>query len=197
MGEEFIKIFSLIQSLSSTVSGLKNTSPLVDFIKKEMQFKTSNRKNANKSKNKMVKLLRKGQVLQDNEGFQAIKEKFDLQNEEIIVYHKIDINGIIYTSSNQTNKNSDSCFISSNGFFGLTEYFFNHKEKCYVLAKKIVRLCNPFFCDEHQQKKASLHYCHISTEVFIEEVEKIKKLALIKVDDSYFISDYSISHLFN
>ena len=51
MGEEFIKLFSLMQGLTSTVNGFDSKSKLVKFIKEEMYFKTSNRKRVGKSRN--------------------------------------------------------------------------------------------------------------------------------------------------
>ena len=44
MGEEFIKIFNLIQGLSSKCSSISTYSRFYHFIKNEMKFKTSNKK---------------------------------------------------------------------------------------------------------------------------------------------------------
>ena len=49
--EEFIKLFSIMQSLGAAVSELNVNSRYVDFVKKEMKFKTSNRKRINLESN--------------------------------------------------------------------------------------------------------------------------------------------------
>jgi hypothetical protein len=54
MVEELIKMFSLIKSLSATVSNFKLNSALFDFIKKNMLFKKSNRKKTSGLKEKLV-----------------------------------------------------------------------------------------------------------------------------------------------
>ena len=141
MGEELIKMFSLIQSLSSTVREFDKNSELNDFINKNMLFKTSNKKRLKKAKDQMVvKIISKSEILDDLIIMEAIQKKFGVIPEEIKVYKKIDLNGVIYTSSKLNTKYCDSCFTTIEGGFGNIEYFFNYNDKFFVAAKKIVRL---------------------------------------------------------
>ena len=81
--------------------------------------------------------------------------------------------------------------------FGNIEYFFNYNDKFFVAAKKIVRLYNPYYWNEIPNIKASLSYCHLSNDILIHEISNLKKCALIKIDDRFFISTFNISHLFS
>ncbi len=171
MGEEFKKMFSVIQSLSATVSNFNKNSALFDFIKKNMLFKTSNRKKISGAKEKhVVKIISKSEIFNDLDITNAIKKKFNINFQELKVYKKIDLNGIIYTSLKADTKYCDSCFTTSEGGFGNIEYFFIHDDKFYVVAKQIVRLLNPFYCNELPHLKASLSYCYISCNIIIQEV---------------------------
>jgi hypothetical protein len=66
-----------------------------------------------------------------------------------------------------------------------------------VAAKKIVRLNNPFYWNEVPDIKASLSYYHLSNEILIHEISNLKKCALIKIDDRYFITTFNTSNLFS
>jgi hypothetical protein len=109
IGEEFIKLFSLIQSLSSTVSGFKRKSKLIDFIKKEMVFKTSNRKRISDQTSE-VKILGTKEIINELGMIAAIEKKVGIRLEEIETFSKIIFNDVIYGSSKFQTKNCDSCF---------------------------------------------------------------------------------------
>lgn len=198
MGEEFIKMLSLIQSLSATVGNLQSNSKYSDFIKKEMNFKTSNRKRlAKAANNEDVKILSKGELLKEVSINEAIKKETGIELDEILVFTKIDYNGILYTSSKIDTKNCDSCFTTADGIFGNVEFFFTCKKKFYVYAKKIIRLYNPFFWEKFPNRKASIYYCYCSNNIIIEEVCNIRKCALIFFEEKFFVSTFTSSHLFN
>jgi hypothetical protein len=193
-------MFSLIQSLASTVSTFERESKLIDFIKKQLMFKTSNRKRINLPNAKIVvKLLSKKEILDEPNILNTIHKKIHFQLEDIFVFTKIDVNGIIYTSSKFDTKYCDSCFYTTDGIFGNIEYFFNHNDKFYVIAKQINRLYNPFYWNEESpQQKASISYCCITNNIIVEEIINLKKCALIKIDENkFFISTFNTSHLFN
>jgi hypothetical protein len=151
MGEELIKMFSLILSLSSTVLEFDKNSELNDFIKKNMLFKTRNKKRLKEAKDQLVvKIISKSEILDHLIIMAAIQKKFGVIPEEIKVYKKIYLNGVIYTKLNTKLKTKycDSCFTTIEGGFGNIEYFFNYNDKFFVAAKKIVRLYNPFYWNE-------------------------------------------------
>jgi hypothetical protein len=62
--------------------------------------------------------------------------------------------------------------------FGLIEKFFYSNVLVYVIARKIVLICNPFFTQKYPKLKAKLSICAVSTDYFIEEVRKIQKRVL-------------------
>ena len=144
-----------------------------------------------------MKIISKIEILNDLNITEAIKKKFNINFQELKVYKKLELNGIIYTSSKAETKYCDSCFTTSEVGFGNIEYFFIHDDKFYVVAKQIVRLFNPFYWNELPHLKASLSYCYISCNINIQEVVFLKKCALIRIDDRFFISTFNISHLFS
>lgn len=196
MGEEFIKLFSLMQSLTSTVSNLNSDSKLVDYIKQEMFFKTSNRKRVLQQNNK-VKVLGKKEIIKDLQIIELIEKKFGLKLEQIEVYNKISFKEVIYSSSKLQSKNFDSCFMLKDGKTGIIECFFQLNNKFWVVAKQIIRYNNPFYWSDCSEIRASTNFCYISSNLFIDEVTNINKLALTIIENKYFISNFTISHLFS
>ena len=68
-----------MQSLGAAVSELNVNSRYVDFVKKEMKFKTSNRKRINQESNKnVIKMLSKLEEIEEKEIIEAINKKFRL-----------------------------------------------------------------------------------------------------------------------
>ena len=200
LGEEFIKIFTLIQTLSATFSELPMDSKFYDFVKEEMKFKTSNKKNKGDKSVSTYKYLNKTNKLENETIKEIIKKKFYLDDdaiEELIFFNKIIYNSIIYTSVAIKTKYFDSCFTIGNNKFGLIENFFTLNEKHYVVARKLNRLNSPFFCEQNDSIISSLHLCHVSNNFFIEEIFEIKKSIFIQIEQKCFVSNFSISHLFN
>ena len=126
IGEEFIKLFSLMQSQSYTVTSFAKQSKLVNFIKKEMVFKTSNRKKTNYGKIE-IKVLGRKEIIKDSQVLTVIDKTLGIKLEEIETFSKIVINGVIFTTSKLETKNSDSCFRSKKGKIGYIEFFFFNK----------------------------------------------------------------------
>ena len=197
LGEEFIKIFTLIQCLST----MYNQLPENDFIQQEMHYKTSNKKRLNNiSIDTFKPLSLKIDKIENIKIRESIKLKFLYNDNEIDclkVYNKIIYNGILFTSTAINTKYFDSCFTTEKRKFGIIENFIMVNDKYYAIAKKLNRLFNPFFWQEYYSITASLHLCHISDDIFIEEIESIKKAAFLKIDNKCFVSSFSISHLFN
>ena len=87
MCEEFIKILSLVQSLSESVCKFSSNSRYVDFIKEEMNFKTSNRKRV-KTTNEVLKTLSKTELLKKIHIYEALKIKTGIQIEGVFMFYK-------------------------------------------------------------------------------------------------------------
>jgi len=124
IGEEFIKLFSLMQSQSYTVTSFAKQSKLVNFIKKEMVFKTSNRKKTNYGKIE-IKVLGRKEIIKDSQVLTVIDKTLGIKLEEIETFSKIVINDVIFTTGKLETKNSDSCFRSKEGKIGYIEFFFS------------------------------------------------------------------------
>jgi hypothetical protein len=189
-----------MQSLGAAVSELNVNSIYVDFVKKEMKFKTSNRKRINRESNRnVIKILSRLEEIEEKEIIEAINKKLNIEAETFFGFSKIDFNGIIYSSSkNKATKNCDSCFSTKKGYFCNINCFFKYNEKVFVAGKQIIRLYNPFYWEKFPDFKCSIDFCYINNNnIVIEEVNNINKCALISVEDKFFISTFSSSHLFN
>ena len=89
-----------MQSLGAAVSELNVNSRYIDFVKKEMKFKTSNRKRIYQESNKnVIKILSKLEEIEEKEIIETINKKFNIEAETFFGFSKIDLNGIIYSSS--------------------------------------------------------------------------------------------------
>ena len=82
MGEEFIKIFNLIQGLMSNFSLISPQSVFYDFIKNEIKFKTSNKKNSN-TNDRSVKKSNRIKELTDENLRKTVKMKLNLTDADI------------------------------------------------------------------------------------------------------------------
>ena len=94
-----------MQSLGAAVSELNVNSRYIDFVKKEMKFKTSNRKRIYQESNKnVIKILSKLEEIEEKEIIETINKKFNIEAETFFGFSKIDLNGIIYSSSKNKSK---------------------------------------------------------------------------------------------
>ena len=94
-----------MQSLGAAVSELNVNSRDIDFVKKEMKFKTSNRKRIYQESNKnVIKILSKLEEIEEKEIIETINKKFNIEAETFFGFSKIDLNGIIYSSSKNKSK---------------------------------------------------------------------------------------------
>jgi hypothetical protein len=126
MGEEFIKIFNLIQGLNSNISSISPHSIFYDLIKNEIKFKTSNKKKVMKDNKNKRKLMKINELIDGNLR-KAIKTKLSLTDEDIdrlYFYNKFIYNDIIYTSSSIVTNFCDSSFITYTNKLGIIKHFF-------------------------------------------------------------------------
>ena len=199
MGEEFIKIFNLIQGLMSNFSLISPQSVFYDFIKNEIKFKTSNKKNSN-TNDRSVKKSNRIKELTDENLRKTVKMKLNLTDadiDRIEYYNKFFYNGIIYTSSSIVTNFCDSSFITNNNKIGIIKHIFSYNSVDYFLSEKVLCLCNPFLCSASSERKVLMSICKLTGQFFIEELKDIKKTALIQVEDKVFVSTFTVSHLFN
>jgi len=195
IGEEIFKIFLTARTLLFYSDCIKNFQ-IKNYILKNLQFKSSNKKRLHHNQNH-VKILSKAEVT-DNQFYQNILKNFQMNEQQTNFYSKIIYNGVYFSSKFIQTKRCDSCFVSLNGKYGLIEKFFYNNEIFYVIARKIVMIYNPFFTQKYPELKSKLSICAVSGDYFVEEVRNIKKSFIIKPDDdSCYLSTFTTSHLFS
>jgi hypothetical protein len=196
IGEEIFKIFLTARTLLNYSENINNVQ-IKNYILKNLKFKSSNKKRLFHNL-ACVKMLSKAEVTTNQLYLDLMKNNQMNEQTTLTMYSKIIFNGVYFSSKFLHTKRCDSCFVSSNGTYGLIEKFFYNNEIVYVIARKIVMIYNPFFTQKYPELKSKLSICAVSNDYFIEEVRKIQKSFIIKPDDdSCYISTFTTGHLFN
>lgn len=188
IGEEFIKIFSTLQTLCNLNDSFKFTNlQLSEFVKSELNIKSTNKKKLN----------------EDNNCFK-LSGYFESNNQTR--YTHIIFKGIVYHSDSFNNnsseiskKRNDSCIFSKEkNKYGIIEYFYIENNRPYAVCKEIILLEKTFFIEDIPELKSELTCCDITKQFFITKCEKMTKKALIKINNTeVYISDFTTSHLFS
>ena len=192
MGEEFYKLFCVIQELISFVEkhNFENLC-LKNYIVKNTEIKSSNRKRRNSSE---ISFKLKGIFNCDNEEL----IKFTKLNGSFGAFYKdLNCKGIAYSKFHEKSKFDNSC-ISFENYFGLIAAFVLKDGEPYVICKYIYDVNSFFFVPSYPENKHSSVCCHISRDdFFIAPAKKIKKVFLIKIDTNRtFINFFRSSHFF-
>lgn len=198
IGEEFIKVFTAAQSLSVLTAFQPTNIDLSEFIKSNLDFKTSNKKNLFTNQ-QTIKILSNSVLNSASFFLQTYSKYFQEEVTAIKSFTKINFKGHIYHSYKEyQRKHNDACVISHDGKIGLIDCFFEKNSKMFLLAKTIFCAYNPFFCSSYPSKKSLTSICHISEEYFIENIENVNKLVLLQTNNTIdcFISTFRCSHLF-
>ena len=123
---------------------------------------------------------------------------FEESLSEFKVFNKIRFNGHLYTTSESVNKYDNSCICTSDGVVGTVKFFFIKDEIIFLIAEKLVKLYNPFFCPNNRDLKSHLSIYHRSNELFIVNLNEIEKVTLINLSPlECFVSTFRIAHLFS
>jgi len=195
IGEELIKIFSTAQTLSQFSINIQNNQ-LKEFIKKRLNFRSSNKK---KLTSKIeIKILDKLDESNNRLYLEMFYRFSNLSLNNVQICHKILNNGVFFTSHYIKTKRLDSCFINHKNQIGLIECFLIVNNIVYVLAKRIIKSFNAFYSPRFPSISSNSFVCYISDQYFVEEIKYIKKTNLMYVsDNNCFVSLFSTSHLFN
>ncbi len=190
MGEEFFKLFIVVQELETFVRKHHFNNKLIrDFIVKNSEIKSSNRKK--KVTDSEFEFLGIFNCNDPN-----ILSFFSLNNTPSIFYKVLKFKGLVYKKSNDLTKYNDSC-ISYNNSYGLIEAFFLNDGEPYVMCKYIYDLDSFFYVPSFPNHKHKNVFVHISNDYFIAPANKISKVFLIQIDKKRtFINFYSTSHFF-
>ena len=194
IGEEFIKLFTVMQCLSVYTKEC-NSSLFEEFINKYSTIKTSNCKNREASHYE----IKKTDVSSSPEVIKLIYDYDKTVLSSFTTFYEFCFNGIRYAHYKKNNRFAD-CYVRiiDGSKYGVIKYFIKNTDTIYVLCQKIVKLYEPFFHPKYSIAKSKIFICSITDETFISTIDLIEKTCFIKIkDDVCFISDFKSSHLFN
>ena len=197
MGDEFLKLFSILQAL--TYYSFLNENPVLkEYFKEHNIIKSCNKKRLNEAQNGVFSPL--GEIS---------TASLEVNNQVLNVYpnaalplktcNRISFNGIIYTNVKSQTKRCDYCAktLEPQENYGLIEIFVFNEVEVYVILQKITKYFSPFFDPIHRELKSKNFICSLTKRVFITTIENLAKAFLIRLpDDRMYISTFSTSHLF-
>ena len=194
IGEEFIKVFITAQSLSIVSKACKKEK-LKNWFEKYPPFRSSNKKNPNKQSK--IKILGSLKTSFDSKFLNVYEKYFGKKKDCLDTFTRVELNGIVFDSYEKKINRCDACFYTKREKdIGLIEGFFYEDNNVYVLAKRIVPLLNPFYCDKIPELKSKLKIVYLSDEYFIQPIDKIKKCAFMQIKQETYVSTFTTSHLF-
>ena len=138
IGEEFIKIFSLLQSFTGSFwINPNHKNEIHNFISKYMTVNSSNKKriHMNETENKLIgeKILIKDKLI-----IECYNSQFHEARSYISVSKKVKIRGLFYGCTNKNTKHRDDCFITRDGkFAGLIKYIIEKNNAIYFISFKL------------------------------------------------------------
>jgi hypothetical protein len=196
IGQEMIKIFSIAQDLSSSYLNIKNFE-LKLFVAERLCLKSSN--NKNKESSIYPEIYIKKSFSSNNECYlKAFQDYIGREITEISVSFSLIIDRIQFTSYLNKTKRCDSCFYVENNTFGLIECFVKYEYRYFVIYKKLVNVYSPFYTSLCPEIRCRSSICFSTNQYKVEDIRKIKKATLIKFSEKdIYVSDFSMSHLFN
>ncbi len=194
MGEEFFKLFSVLQTLISFSSqyNFQNTQ-LKEFIVKKSNIKTSNRKDRYNSEEDFKVSIKISNF--DDINLINFIEQNNLT--DLTLYERINYKGTSFAVRSKHNKFNNSC-IEFQGTFGIIETVFVKDEVPFAVCREVNNLSSFFFDKQYLQNKISCFFCDISDDdFFICPLKKMKKVFLIEIDDTAtYVNFFQSSHLF-
>lgn len=181
IGEEFIKIFSLLQNLvGCDWKNPNDKNEIHNFILKYMTVNSRNTKRiyANNTENK---LIGNNILIKDNLIIRCYNSMFHEEVDSIIVKKKVKISGHLYGSTDKNNKHRDDCFVTKDGkFAGLIKYVMEKYHSIYFISVKL-DYEQPFCSDFQPFLKSDISLARKSNEVLIFRSNYIKKIGLFQV----------------
>ena len=142
IGDEFMKLFSILQALMC-FSYSNTNSVLLEYFQKHNIIKSTNKKRLTGS---FGLFKPSGELFEPSlEIKNKILEFFEEDLKSFNFCHKFYYKGVLYTSLNNDTKRCDFCVTTIDSAFGLIECFVYSQDKVYILLKKIVKLSDPFF----------------------------------------------------
>ncbi|CAF0902103.1 unnamed protein product [Brachionus calyciflorus] len=188
------ELLRLVKSKSSLGIGLINSFESIK-LSSFLNFKENSEGFSAKSQNKYNIKLNINQNLIDKDEKKNIDALFLSKSYSVIKYCKI--NGIFYSSLfYKKTKRCDFC-IEFGSKFGLIKYFVTDNIDTYAVCKTLSKLHNPFYNPRIPDLKSSMNICLQTQSIFIAPVKDLEKCAFIEANNTIYVSNMNVSHLFN
>ena len=146
MGEEFIKLFSIYQSLETFKSINVKNQDILEFLIEYGQFKTSNRKKRNQNKPPSYRI--NGEI--DDQEHLALFKEFDpsIDQKKLFCSKSVCINGVVFTDSSNDSKFANH-YIKINEKYGLIRKIVIYESSIFFIVQGIF---NKIACLEYMVK---------------------------------------------
>lgn len=202
--EEFLKIFSTSQILSSVMSGIEYShsndpeyTSFVDFINKYSCVKTSNRKC---NKNQLGLRVPKSVIITKDPLISKLIFEYDGSIiDNLSTVNSVFFNEILFNTHHNKTRFDDSCIeVIEENKFGVILNFIVSGDILYIFCQQIILLSNPFWNINITEIKAKMHLCYLSNQKFVVKLTKnLKKCLFYQLDDQIsFLSNFQFNHLF-
>ncbi|CAF0965796.1 unnamed protein product [Brachionus calyciflorus] len=155
VGEEFIKLFSVWQSLSSTKteSDQYNNSPYVEFLEKNSGLKSSNHKK--NFKNSQILINNKSFNIYNSNISDIFRETINLDFQRFECVPNVYLNNTLFTDNTYETRFCDSSiFEPDRDLYGKILNIIVVKNEVYFYCQQIIFLHNPFFCPKYPDLKS-------------------------------------------
>ncbi|CAF0990447.1 unnamed protein product [Brachionus calyciflorus] len=198
IGEEFVKIFTVMQSLEqyNQTCEFKNQK-LYDFVKENCEIKSTNRF---KNQVKKVKVWKTKKLLCEEIIEFNSSLNIDLSLE--LEYYSVEIislDDVKFTTTKNDSLFCDYCVKSNSGRFGLIEIILLQGNEVYVIIREMFELHNPFYYIEMEQLKSKTSLYSLSDTFYLEKLKNVKKIFMINFEEEtkiIYASTFGSSHLF-
>lgn len=194
VGDEFLKVFSMCQSLNILGKKVQHKSMFENFIDKHMSIKSSNLKRVN-SEN--LKISEYYEFEFDFVLNQCLTE-LSLNIDKIQFAKRLTLNGAVFTDVSVLGRFNDSCVQTKDGRFGHIIRIIVINEIIYLFIKRIVFLISSFYHQINPQIRSHLFFCPDIEDFSLVKLEESKKVLYINLGNNLcFLSTFNMSHLFH
>ena len=201
IGEEFYKLFTVAQSLSTFTNNIQFSNPLIaKFVSQYSIIKSSNKKKTVENDFHNISVSCKIKYL-INPVFSELLNKYNKTNLIAIpTVKRLYNNNILYTDESNESKFCDN-FIkdkSNNNYGSIVLIIYDSEtKKALFLIQKYVYLYHTFFNPKYLDVKSRTICCTKSPDYFISSIDDIEKCFFYRSETGLcYASAFKINHLF-
>ena len=197
IGEEFFKLFTILQSLCNFVSLVKFTNPILyDFVTKYSIIKSSNKKYKTSS-NFEIKITSK-KISIVNKNISDLIEYYDTTKiYELFSINRCYTNNILFTDDTNDSKFCDYfVFDNISKKYGSIKTLIHTDNKVYCILSEysVFKNYSPFECP-HLISNGFI--CNKTSLVFVSSLEKVEKCFMQKLTENLvFVNTFKMHHIF-